>query len=187
VADNVSRSAARTAALVAIPVGLLAGVLALLVLGNVLGGAAAPDPTTSPGPASTEPVPLAARDLTERQQTACRALLAQLPEQVRDLAQRPVTAGPEQNAAYGDPPITLECGVAEAEYPPTDQVWRLDSVCWHASGDGTRWVTVDREVPVRVTVPDSYHGPGQWAAEFNATIAATLLSADDIPTGCAHP
>lgn len=182
--DETSRSAARTAALVAIPVGLLAGVLAFLVLSDALGGPAAPDPTASQGPASTEPVPLAARELETRQETACRALLSQLPERVRDLTPRPVTEGPEQNAAYGDPPITVECGVPPAEFPPTDQVWRLDSVCWHASGDGTRWVTVDREVPVRVTVPEGYDGPGQWAAEFNATIAATLLSTDDLPTGC---
>ena len=128
------------------------------------------------------------RELTEREETVCRALLSQLPQEVRDRPQRPVTDGPEQNAAYGEPPITVECGVPPAEVEPTDTVWPLDGVCYHASErrDASVWVTLDREVPVRITVPDGYDGPGQWVAEFSATMVSTVLSADteDIPTGC---
>jgi hypothetical protein len=127
------------------------------------------------------------RELTGREETVCRALLSQLPGSVRDLAQRPVTAGAEQNAAYGDPPVTVACGVPSPQVAPTDRVWRIDDVCWieQAGGQpGTAVVTVDREVPVRVTVPDTYDGPGQWAAEFNDTIVSSILSADEVPTGC---
>jgi hypothetical protein len=188
VADDVSRSAAKLATLVAVPLALAAGVVAFVLLSNVFGAGAADPGSPEPAPVTTEPVPLEARDLPEREETVCRALLSQIPESVRDLPQRPVTAGAEQNAAYGNPPITVECGVPAADYALTDTVWPLDGVCWHATErpDATRWVTVDREVPVRVTVPDTYEGPGQWVAEFSDTIVATVLSADesDIPSGC---
>lgn len=194
-ADEVSRSAAKLAALVAVPVALLAGAGVFALLNGAFRGDSpdalpappASSPATPTGPAPTTPVELAAPPLTPREQVVCRALLSQLPDTIRDLAPRPVTAGPEQNAAFGDPPITVECGVPPAEYPPTDQLYPTDGlVCWHATQrpDQTEWVTVDREVPVRVTVPAAYEGPGQWAAEFSPTIVETIRSLDTIPSGC---
>ncbi len=41
----------------------------------------------------------------------CRRSTAQLPATVVGRHRRPVS-GAEQNAAYGDPPITVACGVA---------------------------------------------------------------------------
>lgn len=185
-ADHISRSAAKVATVVAVPVALLAGVLAFLLLGDALRGGEA-SPSSPPAPVATGPVALDARELSEREQTVCRALLSQLPDTIRDLPQRPVTQGPEQNAGFGDPPITVECGVPPADVAPTDQVWPLDAVCWHTNQpEATEWVTVDREVPVRVTVPEAYEGRGQWTAEFSTTIVSTILSADEdeIPSGC---
>jgi len=40
------------------------------------------------------------------------------------------------------------------------------------------------EVPVRVTVPSAYGGPGQWVAEFSRALAETVPPAPDPPTGC---
>ena len=53
------------------------------------------------------------------------------PATLRDLAARPVTAGPEQNAAYGDPPLTVACGVPGRRSAPADG----DQVC-------CRWTAV---------------------------------------------
>ena len=41
-------------------------------------------------------------------------MTSQLPATVRNLPARKVSAGPEQNAAYGEPPLTVACGVAAA-------------------------------------------------------------------------
>ena len=189
-ADEVTRSAAKLATLVAVPLALVVGLLAFLVLPGLLGGADEPQDAadSSPAPAATTPVTTQERELTGREETVCRALLAQLPQQVRDLPQRPVTEGPEQNAAFGDPPIVVECGGPPVEFEPTDHVWPLDGVCYHATEQegSSVWATVDREVPVRIAVPDAYDGPGQWVAEFSGTIVETVLSADadDIPPGC---
>jgi hypothetical protein len=129
---------------------------------------------------------VAAPALTGRAELACRALVAKLPNALRGLARRPVTTGTEQNAAYGDPPITVACGVAAATYPPTDAVFGLDAVCWHAAraAGGAVWTTVDRQVPVRVTVPDAYQG--QLLVELAPPVIAAVpsLPAARIPNGC---
>jgi hypothetical protein len=194
VTDEVTRSAATLATLVAVPLALVAAVVVFVVMSGASGGGApagadgTADVPPAPDPAATSPVELPARELTERQEIVCRALLSQLPDQVRDLPQRPVTAGPEQNAAYGEPAITVECGVPPADFAPTDMVHPFERVCWHGAAQAGRsvWTTLDREVPVRVTVPDAYGGPFQWAAEFSPTIDATVRSADadTIPPGC---
>lgn len=186
-ADEVTRQAARLATIVTVPVVLLVGVLVFVLLGGADGdgggGEAAASP--SPHPQATGPVEMPTRKLTTRQETVCRALLSQLPQAIRDRAQRPVTAGAEQNAAYGDPPITLACGTTVPSFPPTATVLRLDSVCWYATTGptGSVWTTLDREVPVTVTMPASYEQPGQWVIEFSAPVAAAVPSAK-APYGC---
>ena len=184
--DPVTRSAARLAALVALPVAVLAGigVFALFQTGD-RDGPPASSPSPAP-PAATGPVEIAAPELTERQQVVCRALLSRLPEDLDGLPQRPVTAGPEQNAAYGDPPVTVACGVPAADYPPTAALFVLSGVCWYPveKPDGTVWTTVDREVPVRVRVPAGYDGPSQQVVPVSDPVLESIRSIDELPTGC---
>jgi len=105
--DPVSRRAARLAALIALPVALVAGFVTFRVLAP--GGSASGD-GAAPGGGATTAVDVAAPSLAPRTATVCRALLAKLPATLGDLTRRPVTAGAEQNAAYGDPPVTVACG-----------------------------------------------------------------------------
>jgi hypothetical protein len=191
VADPVSRSAARLAALIAVPVAMLAGAGTLALLSGPLGADPAAEPTpapttTAPAPVPTGPVELPAPSLTERAELVCRALVSQLPDDLDGLVQRPVTAGPEQNAAYGEPPITIACGAPPAEYRPTDQVHPWAGVCWHAveEPDASVWTALAREVPVQVRVPASYDGPFQHVLAFSVVIAATVPSAGTAPAGC---
>jgi hypothetical protein len=165
------------ATVIAVPVALLAGV----VVYN-LGMPA----SSSPNATATGPVTLTADPLGERPAAVCKSFVAKLPSVVRTKQRRPVTAGPDQNAAYGDPALTVQCGVPAAQYPPTDDLYRLDDVCWHyrADGDTTVWTTVDREVPVRVTVPGSPTASSQWAIVFARPVAQTEPSLKEIPSGC---
>jgi hypothetical protein len=188
--DQVTRGAARIATLVAIPAALLAGVLVFWLLGGVPSGAArgGGSPSPSPRPQSTAPVEMAAPPLSEREAVVCRALLSQLPKTLRDLPQRPVTAGAEQNAAYGDPPITVACGGQPASYPLDALLWGMSHVCWYAEEhpDRSVWTAIDREVPVRVTVPAEYEGAGDWVNELGSTLVATVpsKSPEEMPSGC---
>lgn len=165
------------------PVALLVGIGTFALLREPAGEPEEPAPTQ---PAPTTPVEMAAPPLTEREELVCRALLSQLPAEVDGLVRRPVTAGPEQNTAYGEPPITVACGGPPAEYEPTDELHPWSGVCWHAAEepDVSVWTALGREVPVRVTVPAAYDGPFQQVLEFSRPIAETVRSADTVPSGC---
>ncbi|MGC5021093.1 DUF3515 family protein [Micromonospora sp. DT47] len=184
--DRSTRRAALMATLIAVPVTVAVAGFAFAKLAPD-SPAAAPSPTaTSAGPQSTAPVEMAAPALAQRPATVCRALVSQLPETARDLAQRPVTAGPEQNAAYGDPAVTVSCGGAQPTVGATDDVWTVNRVCWSAKeeADATVLTTVDREAAVTVRVPRSYGQALQWAPPFSDTIVAAVPSGGTPPAGC---
>ncbi|HYN95088.1 MAG TPA: DUF3515 family protein [Pilimelia sp.] len=183
-ADRAARSAARLATAVAAPIALLAGLGAFVALNAT---SDEPPESAPPGrPQASSPVTVSAPPLDERAAAGCRALVSKLPAALRDRARRPVTAGAERSAAYGDPPITVACGVPAATYPPTDQLLVLDGVCWHTATTPAEsvWTTVDRRLPVRVTVPAQYPGPAQWTIEFSGPVLSTLPSLADPPGGC---
>ena len=186
-ADSVSRGAARTATLAAVPIALLVGVLAFWLLGG-FGGAAKPKASASPTPAATGPVTMAAPNLTGGAILTCRAFTAALPTSIRKLPRRPVSDGVEQNAAYGDPPVTVSCGVPPVAVPATATVYSVSGVCWYArqQSTGSTWTTVDRTVPVAVNVPAKYDSPGQWTAEFDDSIISSVPSSKTAPAGCSN-
>jgi hypothetical protein len=173
VSDPATRRAARVAALVAVPAALVAGIVAYRTLdtgGPGTGSAGG----ASPRPRSTAPVDMPAPPLAERPAAVCRDLFAKLPERLGDLARRPVTAGPAQNAAYGDPPVTVACGVSGPAAPPGAQFFRVNGVCWYPEpkpGAAT-WTLRGREVPVLVTVPTEH--TGQYLADLAAAVSAAV-------------
>ncbi len=178
------------AAGIAVPVALLVGVLSFRMLGSAV---ATPTPSGTGSPPAlfaAAPVPVAAPSLAPAKATMCLAFVALLPTRLRDLPQRPVSAGPEQNTAYGDPPITVTCGGPAPVVPPTAYLVGPRDVCWYADQsrtDVTVWSTVDRQVPVTVTLPNSYQGQGDWIQEFTAPIIAAVPSLATPPAYCAAP
>jgi hypothetical protein len=177
-----ARSPGRVATLVAVPAAVLAGVLVFWLLGGFPAmsrsrsgsGSGSPPGSPAPSPAAqaSGPVSVSPPALDERAATVCRALVAKLPDALADRARRPVTAGAEQAAAYGDPPIVLSCGGPQPQVPQDAQLFGLSGVCWFAEekSGGQTWSTVYREVPVNVTVPKAYGQPGQWVVDFSAPI-----------------
>ena len=159
-ADPDTRRAARIAAFVAVPVAVVTGFVAFQVLSPDDDPAGPGSAAASPRPVPSTPVEVSAPPLSERAATVCRALFAKLPDHFGDLPRRPVTAGPEQNAAYGDPAVTVACGVAGPTPPARAQFFEVNGVCWYTedvTGD-RRWSLQEREVPVLVTVPAAYKG-----------------------------
>ncbi|MFG1672775.1 DUF3515 family protein [Micromonospora sp. NPDC049282] len=183
--DHRTRRAALWATLVAVPVTVAVAGFTFAKLAPESPDAT-PSAPASPRAQSSAPVELPAPALAQRPAILCRALVSQLPDSVRDLRQRPVTAGPEQNAAYGDPALTVACGGTAPLVPPTDEVWTVNQVCWHPvqEADATVLTTVDRETPVRVRVPKTYEQPLQWVTPISDTIVSTVPSAKQVPSGC---
>jgi hypothetical protein len=160
--DATTRRAARTATLVAVPVALVAGLVAYWAIGGFS--------------RSSGPVDIAAPPLGDRPAQVCRALLARLPDRLGDLPRRRVLAGPEQNAAYGDPPVTLACGAPGPSVPADAQLLVLDQVCWYAEQrpDAAVWTVLNREVPITVRVPARYEGPSRFVIALSAPIIAEV-------------
>jgi Protein of unknown function (DUF3515) len=195
-----TRSAALWAAGFALPVAILAGVLLFWRLAPGDEPAAKPTPTSSAVQSvPSTPVQMAAPKLSAQDAQICLAVTSQLPNQVRNLPARKVSAGPEQNAAYGDPPITVSCGVAQPTLcekttgghpgcvPLTANLLVMNNVCWYGEdGPATKiFTTMDREVPVRVAIPASYDQAAEWANEFSDAVFTTVKSkATDVPAGC---
>src|SRR5918997_5522992 len=142
--DRTARVAALWATVVAVPVALLAGFLVFQQVNPDGAGDAAPAASASaPAPVPSTPVQMAAPRLSPRAAQVCLAVTSQLPDRVRDLPARRVSAGPEQNAAYGEPPLTVACGVEQprmcerlpggADCVPLDtELLIMNRVCWYA-------------------------------------------------------
>jgi hypothetical protein len=100
----------------------------------------------------TDPDPTAA--VRER----CASVMAALPQTVLDQPRRTVEPG-LLSAAWGDPTITLRCGVAK---PPglgaASECFEVNGIGWFAeqADGGYLFTTIDRPVYVQVGVPTSY-------------------------------
>ena len=154
-----TRRAARIAALVAVPVAIVAGFVAFRIMSP--DDPADPDNTAaSARPVPSTPVEMTAPPLADRAARVCRALLSKMPDRFGDLARRPVTAGPEQNAAYGEPAVTVACGATAPAAPAGAQYFEIDGICWYQDDvpDARRWSVQGREVPLVVTVPTIHSG-----------------------------
>lgn len=127
-ADPTARRAALWATAVSVPLAVLVGWL--LITSATAEPAPRGTSPTAPQVQATTAVELTAPALTGQPAAACQTLVTSLPARLRDLSRRPVSAGPQQNAAYGDPPITLACGVAAPTVAATDPILELNGVCW---------------------------------------------------------
>jgi hypothetical protein len=196
--EKSARNAAVWAASVAVPIAVIAG---LLIFWRIAPQAAAKPTPTSSAPQSVPSVPvrLSAPKLSAHDAQVCLAVTSQLPNRVRNLPARKVSAGPEQNAAYGDPAITVQCGVTQPTLcekitgghpgcvPLTADLLVMNGVCWYGEdGPATKvFTTMDREVPVQVAIPASYDQAAEWANEFSDAVVTTVKSkATNIPAGC---
>jgi hypothetical protein len=197
--DRSTRSAALLATAIAVPVAALVGVLIfVLVIRNAEPGAQPKPAATTAVPVPAAPVTMAAPALSDGAAAACLAVTSQLPVKLRDLAARKVSAGPEQNAAYGEPPITVACGVPSPVMcttldggagcvPLTADMLVMNRVCWWAAqgAASNTFTTMDREVAVQVSVPSSYQNAAQWANEFSDIVVETDKSkTEGVPSGC---
>jgi len=109
-------------------------------------------------PRATGPVDVPAPTATATDIAAtCTALLASLPDQLDPgVDRRPVTGDSARTAAWGDPAITLQCGVEPADQNQTPLV--LDDLAFVTQRRPGRvlWSTRDLAVTIRLDIPRSY-------------------------------
>ncbi len=105
--------------------------------------------------------------------TDCTRLVAALPDEVDGEPSRPVTPDEGVTAAWGDPAITVRCGVVEPTgLRPDSFCFVVNDVGWYAASDGRPldgmerpagtvvFTTIGRSPYVEMTVPpDSSRNP----------------------------
>jgi hypothetical protein len=104
---------------------------------------------------------------------ACTALARELPQEVADQPRRRTMPQSPFTAAWGDPAISLRCGVAlPASYLGTAVCISIDGVDWLPGADGVSgpYTAVGRAAFVAVDVPPTGYDPAQ------AVVALTDLS-----------
>lgn len=107
------------------------------------------------------PVTLDAPTPPDDAAAACRALLAATPDAVDGHDRRETDPASDYTAAWGDPAITLACGVAEPDaLGPASQCFEVNGVGWFAErrdeqGE-VRFTTIGRETVVQAVVPTDY-------------------------------
>jgi hypothetical protein len=146
-----------------------AACLVLLPLAAGCGGGGAP--VAAPRPSGT-----AAAD--------CRALHRVLPGSLKGLARRDTAPDSEFTAAWGDPAITLRCGVARpAVLDSATQAAQFGGVGWvpeSTGGSGVRLTTTGRQAYVELDLPAHYTGKADSAgypAALGAAIRKTVPAA----------
>lgn len=119
------------------------------------------------------PVGIAEPDVDDTTRRICEQLVADAPRTVLDVPRRDTTG--TLSAAWGDPPITLTCGVPEPAAMETDKrCFEVNGVGWFAQeGDGG-WIftTIGRAVNVRVGVPTAYQPEADALVDLAAVMDA---------------
>jgi hypothetical protein len=176
------RSAARLATLVAVPVTVV--LVAVAVVAERQGGGSGAEPLAPSASAPTTgrtlppvavPPPPA---LSAAAQRACQELISALPTDLGDLPARPVESSSPYVAAWGEPAVTLRCGVARPpSFIATADVQQINGVTWFAErrGGTTAWTAVDRRVYVEVLAPAA--DASAPVARLSTAVAATLKPA----------
>ncbi|MEV6671055.1 DUF3515 domain-containing protein [Streptomyces sp. NPDC051162] len=113
-----------------------------------------------------------------KQAEFCRALHKELPATVNGLKRRSVGSDSDYTAFWGDPAISLRCGVKRPlvitegyrYYNPRTPTIEINDVEWmpEQQEDGSiRCTTSKREAWVEVTVPNKYTGAGGEFSMFD--------------------
>ena len=146
---------------------LLAPALLLLAA-----GCTSSDP--EPAPQATGPVDVPVPSVSREVQRDCAALVAALPVELDPgVERRPVSGDGALTAAWGEPPVTLECGVPDPERP--DEPVTVNGLAWSVRdvGAGYRWTTRGLRLNLAVEIPDAYDN----GAEIVNPLADPILAA----------
>jgi len=110
----------------------------------------------------------------------CQKLTPSLPEKVADQPKREVSDAPDLTAAWGNPPITLRCGVVKpAALEPTSSLITVNGIDWFAQqlSAGWQFTSMNTYVYVEVTVPESYSPEANALVDLSSSLKKLVVLA----------
>jgi hypothetical protein len=144
--------------------------LALLGLALVTGCT-----TQGAAPQDDSPVDVEVPVVDAATAATCARLFEALPDEVDPgVTRRPVRGDETLTAAWGDPPVTLTCGVPEPDRPEEPVV--INGVAWSVRdiGAGFRWTTRSRAVHVAVDIPSRYENGAEIVNPLSGPVASAV-------------
>ena len=108
---------------------------------------------------------------------ACDDFMAHLPATVAGQASRDTDPASDLTAAWGDPAITVRCGVPDpSALAPDAQLFRINGVSWFPEplSAGYVFTTYQRKTNVEVTVPDDYAPESGAVTELSDLVKNTI-------------
>ncbi len=162
-------------------------VVATAVLGDRDGGGreGPADVAATPAPqrADLPVLPLEVPPVTPEAEASCPALMQELPLELVGEPSRRVRSESLFAYAWGEPPVTLLCGVDRPEgFGPDSALYQINGVTWlvdDSAADTTVWTAVDRPVYVELRVPATIDSAP--ATVLSTTIAETLPYQEPAP------
>lgn len=134
---------------------------------------------------SNGPVAVAVPTVTSARAIAeCTALTKDAPETVGGQARRSTSPASPLTAAWGDPAITLRCGVPEPsvlvpgspDYDPSAEELYANGVAWlyEQTSSGYQFIAAQRAVFIEVDVPAAYQPETNAAIDLCATVVKAV-------------
>ncbi len=124
-------------------------------------------------------------------QAQCAALTKAVPQTVDNESRRSTKPSSPLTAAWGDPAITLRCGVPEPQilrpgsktYDPTADEAYLNGIAWliEKTGGGYRFTAAQRAVYIEVDVPSAYTPETSPLIDLSASVLKAVPRNDGHP------
>jgi hypothetical protein len=129
--------------------------------------------------------------------TVCANLTKAAPKTVNDQSRRTTSPASIFTAAWGDPAITLRCGVPKPtmlvpgtkDYNPSADAAYVNGVAWlvEKTASGYTFTAYQREVYVEVDVPIAYQGGPGTLVDLGPAVLAAVPRLDGMPGADATP
>ena len=110
----------------------------------------------------------------------CQKLSPTLPEKVADQSKRKVSDAPDLTAAWGNPPISLRCGVVSPPaLEPTSSLITVNGIDWFAQqlSAGWRFTSMNTLVFVEVNVPKDYSPEANALVDLSTSLKKIVVLA----------
>jgi len=137
----------------------------LFAVAGVLAGCSSGVDVAVPSPAPTGPAAY-----------ACAALHGRLPDEVNGLKVVASHPNSDLTSAWGNPTVTIRCGVQPPAVSPSEQIISIDGVDWYPEKftGGYRFTTMHRALYVEVNVPSAYAPEADALTDISPSIKLTI-------------